>query len=85
MHRFLVPIVVRECAARVGAVPALVRGQHLALRSPCNRSSARLSTLPDDPFQQGTSLNAANFNYDTLKAMQAMKRLNQLESIVPRN
>jgi arylsulfatase len=41
--------------------------------------------LREYPFQQGTSLNAANFNYDSLKAMQAMKRLNQLESLVPRH
>jgi len=46
---------------------------------------AFLSTLPQYPFQQGTSLNAANFNYDTLKAVDAMKRLKELETLVPRN
>ena len=40
-----------------------------------------LMSLPDYPFQQGSSLNAANINYDTLKAMQAMKRLQQLETM----
>ena len=40
-----------------------------------------LKTLPEYPFQQGSSLNAAGINYDSLKAMQAMKRLKELESI----
>lgn len=42
-----------------------------------------LSTLQEYPFQQGSSLNAANINYDSLKAMQAMKRLKELETLVP--
>ena len=40
-----------------------------------------LVTLPEYPFQQGSSLNAANINYNSLQAMQAMKRLHQLESL----
>ena len=44
---------------------------------------AFLKTLPEFPFQQGSSLNAAGINYDSLKAMQAMKRLQQLESLAP--
>jgi arylsulfatase len=40
-----------------------------------------LMSLPEYPFQQGSSLNAASVNYDTLKAMQAMKRLEQLETL----
>ena len=46
-----------------------------------------LKTLPDYPFQQGSSLNASNINYNSLQAMQAMKRLGQLENFVqpPRN
>ena len=40
-----------------------------------------LVTLPEYPFQQGSSLNAAGINYNSLQAMQAMKRLHQLESI----
>jgi len=44
---------------------------------------AFLQTLPEYPFQQGSSLNAAGINYDSLKAMQAMKRLQQLESLSP--
>ena len=39
-----------------------------------------LSTLSEYPFQQGSSLNAAGINYNSLQAMQAMKRLHQLES-----
>lgn len=44
---------------------------------------AFLKTLPEYPFQQGSSLNAAGINYDSLKAMQAMKRLKELESLAP--
>jgi len=44
-----------------------------------------LLTLPEFPFQQGSSLNAANINYTTLQAMQAMKRLQELESLSPPN
>jgi arylsulfatase len=40
-----------------------------------------LTTLPDYPFQQGSSLNAAGINYNSLQAMQAMKRLQELESL----
>ena len=42
-----------------------------------------LTTLPEYPFQQGSSLNAANINYNSLQAMQAMKRLKELESLSP--
>jgi hypothetical protein len=44
---------------------------------------AFLRTLPDYPFQQGSSLIAAGINYDSLKAMQAMKRLKELETLAP--
>jgi len=40
-----------------------------------------LTTLPQFPFQQGSSLNAAGINYNSLQAMQAMKRLQQLETL----
>lgn len=42
---------------------------------------AFLTTLPEYPFQQGSSLNAAGINYNSLKAMEALKRLEQMESI----
>ena len=42
---------------------------------------AFLTTLPEYPFQQGSSLNAAGINYNSLQAMQAMKRLKELESL----
>jgi len=42
---------------------------------------AFLTTLPDYPFQQGSSLNAAGINYNSIQAMQAMKRLKELESL----
>ena len=45
-----------------------------------------LMTIPQFPFQQGSSLNAAGINYQTLKAAAALKRLNELETIgAPRN
>ena len=40
-------------------------------------------TLPEYPFQQGSSLNAAGINYNSLQALQAMKRLKELESLSP--
>jgi arylsulfatase len=40
-----------------------------------------LMTIPDYPFQEGSSLNAAGINYQTLKAADALKRLHQLESL----
>ena len=39
-----------------------------------------LATIPDYPFQEGSSLNAAGINYQTLKAAAAMKRLHELET-----
>ena len=42
-----------------------------------------LMTLPQFPFQEGSSLNAAGINYNSLAAMEAMKRLQQLESLSP--
>jgi arylsulfatase len=45
-----------------------------------------LSTIPDYPSQEGSSLNAAGINYNSLKAAAAMKRLQEIESISsPRN
>jgi arylsulfatase len=40
-----------------------------------------LATIPQFPFQEGSSLNAAGINYNTLKAAGALKRLEQLETI----
>jgi len=42
---------------------------------------AFLTTLPEFPFQNGSSLNAAGINYNSLEALQAMKRLHQLETL----
>jgi arylsulfatase len=42
-----------------------------------------LVTVPEFPFQEGSSLNAANINYTTLKAAAALKRLKELESLSP--
>jgi arylsulfatase A-like enzyme len=42
---------------------------------------AFLTTLPEYPFQQGSSLNAAGINYNSIQAMEALKRLKQLESL----
>jgi arylsulfatase len=38
-------------------------------------------TIPDYPFLEGSSLNAAGINYNSLKAAAAMERLQQLETI----
>ena len=46
-----------------------------------NKLKAFLSTIDKYPFQQGSSLNAAGVNYQTLKALEALKRLQELESI----
>jgi len=40
-----------------------------------------LQTIPDYPFQAGSSLNAAGINYGTLKQMEALDRLQMLETI----
>jgi arylsulfatase len=42
-----------------------------------------LVTLPEFPFQEGSSLNAANINYTSLKAAAALKRLKERESLSP--
>jgi hypothetical protein len=39
-----------------------------------------LQTIPAFPFQQGSSLNAAGINYQTLRAAEALKRLEDLET-----
>src|SRR5262249_32824208 len=45
-----------------------------------------LVTIPPFPFQEGSSLNAAGINYQTLKAASAMKRLQEIENLYsPRN
>jgi arylsulfatase len=49
-----------------------------------NKLGGFLKTLPDYPFQQGSSLNASNINYNSLQAMEAMKRLGQLENFIKR-
>jgi arylsulfatase len=40
-----------------------------------------LDTIPDYPSQTGSSLNAAGINYGSLEALDAMKRLQDLETI----
>jgi arylsulfatase len=42
---------------------------------------AFLSTIPGYPFQQGGSLDASAINYNTLKAADAMKRLQEIETL----
>ena len=45
-----------------------------------------IATIPAYPFQEGSSLNAAGINYNTLKAASALKRLEEIETIsLPRN
>ena len=40
-----------------------------------------LVTINEFPFQEGSSLNAAGINYQTLKAVEALKRLKEIESL----
>jgi arylsulfatase len=40
-------------------------------------------TIPQYPFQEGSSLSAGNINYGTLKAMKAMNMLKELEERFP--
>ena len=40
-----------------------------------------LMTIPQFPFQQGSTLNAAGINYQSLKAAEALKRLNEIETL----
>jgi arylsulfatase len=40
-----------------------------------------LATVSEFPFQEGSSLNAAGINYNTLKAAAALKRLQEMETI----
>jgi len=40
-----------------------------------------LMTIPQYPFQEGSNLNAAGINYNTLKAAEALKRLREIESL----
>ena len=42
-------------------------------------------TIPDYPFQEGSSLSAGNINYNSLKAMKALKMLEELEEKFPVN
>lgn len=42
-----------------------------------------LSTIPEYPFQEGASLNAAGINYQSLKAQEALQKLQNIE--YPRN
>jgi arylsulfatase len=40
-----------------------------------------VATIADYPYQEGSSLNAAGLNYQSLKAASAMKRLRELETL----
>jgi len=46
---------------------------------------AFLDTIPDYPFQAGSSLSAAGINYGTLQQAKAMERLQELETIARPN
>jgi hypothetical protein len=40
-----------------------------------------LATIPQYPFQEGSNMNAAGINYQTLKAAAALKRLEDIEDL----
>jgi arylsulfatase len=44
---------------------------------------AFLATIPDYPFQEGSSLSASNINYTSLRAAGALKRLEEIENYTP--
>ncbi len=44
-----------------------------------------LKTIPEYPFQQGSSLSASNISYQTLMTQDALKKLEALDARVPRN
>ena len=71
----------REGASRVGHVYPLVWRQHLALRAGAAEAQGVSATIPEYPFQQGSSLNAANINYMTLKAAAGHQALKDVESL----
>lgn len=58
------------CASLVGAA-----GANAGYR---RSEQSFLVSLPEFPFQQGSSLTAAGINYSSLQAMQAMKELESL-------
>jgi arylsulfatase len=40
-----------------------------------------LQTIPDYPFQEGSNLNAAGINYNSLRAADALKRIDQMQGL----
>ncbi len=42
-----------------------------------------LASIPDYPFQEGSTLSASNINYLTLKAGAALQRLQEIETHMP--
>ncbi len=71
-----------ESASRESGMYIRWYGDNIWLFVPVqNKLKAFLSTIPQYPFQQGSSLNAAGINYQSLKAMEALKRLNDIENI----
>src|SRR5262245_29667215 len=42
-----------------------------------------LGTLSEFPFQQGSSLNAAGINYNSLRAVEVLKRLKEIDALSP--
>ncbi|MDH3991252.1 MAG: arylsulfatase, partial [Gammaproteobacteria bacterium] len=44
-----------------------------------------LSTIPDYPFQKGSSLTASGISYKTFEDMDAMKRLQEIETLTRPN
>lgn len=42
---------------------------------------AFLITIPQFPFQEGAAMNPSNINYNTLKAADALKRLQEIETM----
>ena len=65
------------------SVHALVRRQPLDVRPGPGYIKKFLATLDGFPMQEGSSLNAASINYNTLKAASVLKRLKEIEGLAP--
>lgn len=42
-----------------------------------------LATIPDYPFQSGSTLNASGISYNSLRAQQALQRLREIKNLSP--
>ena len=83
-HQSARPIRMRKCGRKVNSGTSA--GTAITCGHSCPRSHSSksfLKTIPDYPFQSGSSLNAGGINYQSLKAADVLKKLETLD--YPRN